>query len=296
VGRGTSPSARLHNVERGIAGVRVSLFVHTGRFRRPSWQRLVGSMLCGVLLALLTYDAHRDLPRDDGTLARIQKTGVWRIGMDISDPPFASEPDGVPIGLDVDFANALGERLGVHVQIQPLGYDGLYDALKTGTVDGLISALSIDPGRYSDVIYSAPYFDNGIVIAARDNGLIRMADLDGRRVAVEYGSTADETARLWQRRLHQLNEQLSQTGDGALDAARTGQADAALTDAVTARLYLKTHSGLTISPVSVTSDPYAVAVRNNSFFLAGAVNAALDAMRADGTLDALVVHWLPIGG
>ncbi|MHB8629433.1 MAG: ABC transporter substrate-binding protein [Aggregatilineales bacterium] len=265
------------------------------RLRCPAWRRLVGSVLCAVLLALVTYDAHHDLPRDDGTLARIRQTGIWRIGMDISDPPFASEPNGAPNGLDVDFANALGERLGVHVQIQPLGYDGLYDALKTGTVDGLISALSIDPGRLGDVIYSVPYFDNGIVIATRDHALVKMADLDRRRVAVEYGSTADETARLWQRRLHQLNEQLSPAADGALDAALTGQADAALTDAVTARLYLKTHTGLSISPVYVTSDPYAVAVRNNSFFLADAITKALDAMRADGTLDTLIARWLPTG-
>ena len=265
------------------------------RLRRPSWRRWVGSILCGVLLALLTYDAHRDLPRDDGTLAHIEQSGVWRIGMDISDPPFASEPAGAPLGLDVDFANALGERLGVRVQIQPLGYDGLYDALKTGTVDGLISALSIDPARFGDVIYSAPYFDNGIVIVARDPALIHMVDLEGRRVAVEYGSTADETARLWQRRLHQLNEQLSQTADDTLDAVRIGAVDAALTDAVTARLYLKAHTGLRISPVYVTSDPYAVAVRNNSLFLAGAINTALDGMRADGSLDALIDRWL-LGG
>ena len=265
------------------------------QFRRPSWRRWVGSFLCWLLLALLTYDAHRDLPRDDGLLAHIQQTGVWRIGMDISDPPFASEPAAVPVGLDVDLANALGERLGVRVQIQPLGYDGLYDALKTGDVDGLISALSIDPAHFGDVIYSAPYFDNGIVIVAQDSALVQMADLDGRRVAVEYGSTADETARLWQRRLHQLNEQLSQTADEALEAVRTGTVDAALTDAVTARLYFNTHTGLRLSPVYVTSDPYAVAVRNNSLFLAGAINSALDKMRTDGTLNALIDRWLPGG-
>jgi len=263
------------------------------RFRRPSWRRLTGSALCGLVLALFTYDAHRDLPRDDGTLAHIRQTGIWRIGMDISDPPFASEPSGTPIGLDVDFADALGQRLGVRVQIQPLGYDGLYDALKTGTVDGLISALSIDEAHFGDVIYSSSYFDNGIVIVAQDSTLQRMTDLDGKRVAVEYGSTEDETVRLWQRRLHQVNEQLEQTADEALNDVGTAKADAALTDATTARLYFKAHAGLTVSPLYVTSDPYAVAVRNNSFFLADAINATLDAMRSDGTLDAMINRWLP---
>lgn len=249
--------------------------------------------MCGLLAVLIAYDAHRDLPRDDGTLAHIQQTGIWRIGMDISDPPFASEPAGTPVGLDVDFANVLGQRLGVRIQIQPLGYDGLYDALKTGTVDGLISALSIDPAYFGDVFYSIPYFDNGIVIVTQDDSIQRMADLDGKHVAVEYGSTADETVRLWQRRLHQLPEELFQTANDALDAVRMGKADVALADAVTARLYLITHPGLNIRPLYVTSDPYAVAVRNSSLFLVGAVNAALDAMRSDGTLDAIINRWLP---
>ncbi len=215
--------------------------------------------------------------------------------MDISDPPFASEPDGkTPTGLDVDLANALAAELGTHVQIVPLSYDGLYDALKVGAVDGLISALPIDLSRTADVIYSPVYFDNGLVLTAPGAGSLpqQMADLDGKRVAVEYGSLADETARLWQRRLHSLDEQLCQTADEALDAARSGQSDAALTDAVTARLYIRSHGGLMLHSDYVTSEPYAVAVRKSSFMLADALGHALDQMQANGTLQHIIDPWL----
>jgi polar amino acid transport system substrate-binding protein len=78
-----------------------------------------------------------------------------------------------------------------------------------------------------------------------------------------------------------------------MNAVQMGKAEAAITDAISARLYIQTHVGLIISPLYVTSDPYAVAVRNNSLFLADAINAAVDSMRRDGTLDAIINRWLP---
>jgi polar amino acid transport system substrate-binding protein len=80
--------------------------------------------------------------------------------------------------------------------------------------------------------------------------------------------------------------------DEAMDAVRQGKADAALTDWVTARLYLRTHRGLSISPDRVTDDVYALAVRLSSYDLAGVINAALNDMERDGTLEAIVRRWL----
>src|SRR5581483_6478786 len=126
----------------------------------------------------------------------------------------------------------------------------------------------------------------------QDDKLRRMPDLEGRTVAVEYGSTGDEVARLWQRRLHRLGIAHFTTPDEAMDAVQQGKADAALTDWVTARLYLRTHQGPSISPDRVTSDVYALAVRLLSYDLAGAINAALNDMERDGTLEAIVRRWL----
>ena len=249
-------------------------------------------MLCLLLLGMFIYDIHHGAIHDN-TYTAIKQSKIWRVGIDISDPPFASEPDGhTLVGFDIDLAHALADRLGVQLQIQALGYDGLYDALKVGTSDSLISALSINPAYYGDVIYSAPYFDNGVVIASANAQFQTMTDLDGKRVAVEYGSTADEAVRLWSRRLHRIDVQHYPAAEAALDAVRTGQADAVLSDAVTTRLYIRAHGGLTMGTDQVTSDPYAVAVRIDSPFLAAAINNALDAMRSDGTLAAIIARWL----
>jgi polar amino acid transport system substrate-binding protein len=250
------------------------------------------SILCLTLVALWLRDWRHSRPYNDGTWARVQQTGILRIGMDASYPPFSDAPGGVPVGLDVDIADEIGRRLHLRIDIVNMGFDGLYDALQTGQVDALISALSIDPVQTSRVIYTTGYIDAGQVLVSQDGQLGRMQDLEGRALAVEYGSLGDETARIWQRRLHLLNLTHFTAANDAMQAVIDRQADAALVDFVTARLYVRTHPGLVINPNPVTHDIYAAAVRLASYDLGGAISDALNAMIRDGTLAAILDRWL----
>lgn len=265
------------------------------RGRRIGWQRIVISVVALVMLALIFRVWRHTVPPNDGTFERVEKSGLLMVGMDASYPPFSNTPSGGdPAGLDVDIANEIGKRLNVKVHVVNMGFDGLYDALFTGQVDALLSALSIAPGQLGRVSYTRGYIDAGTVIVSPDGHYQHMPDLDGKTVAVEYGSEGDETARLWQRRLHSLTIAHFGTADEALNAAAQGKADAALLDSVTARLYLRAHKDakLSISPDLVTSDIYAIAVRQTSLDLEDAISKALDDMQADGTLDAIINRWL----
>jgi ABC-type amino acid transport substrate-binding protein len=242
-------------------------------------------------LVYLVFREYRHKPqRDDGTWARVQQTGVIRLGTDGSYPPFADAgATGIPTGLDIDIAEEIGRRLGVRVQIVNMGFDGLYDSLQTNQVDMLVAALSVDYTR--SVIYTRPYIDAGQFLVA--DRVYTMPELDGLTVAVEYGSIGDEVARRWQRRLRMLNILRTTTTDTALDAVRAGEADAALVDYVSARIYLSQHDAeLVIAPESVEGDMYAVAVRLSSPDLAGVINAVLEDMARDGTLATILDRWL----
>jgi ABC-type amino acid transport substrate-binding protein len=260
------------------------------------FRRIVASILCLILAAWFTFDWYRTQPNNDGTWARVKQSGVLRVGMDVSYPPFSNLINDKPVGIDIDIANEIGRRLGVRVEIANLGYDSLYDALKTGQVDVLISALSIDPTKLDKTIYSYPYINAGQVIGSVDGRYQTMKDLEERTVAVEYGSGGDELTRRWQRRLHQLNMLHFTTAAEAMNAvseATSGRqkADAVIVDAITARLYLQNKNDLKLSQ-PVTSDPYCVAIRLASYDLAGAISDALKDMEQDGTLAAILSHWL----
>ncbi|HET91265.1 MAG TPA: amino acid ABC transporter substrate-binding protein [Chloroflexi bacterium] len=250
-----------------------------------------------MALAVLTACA-----RPDDAWQRVLESGILRVGMDASFPPFEFvAADGALTGFDVELARELARRLEVEVEfVANLPYDGLYDALAVGWVDVVISALVVNPARMGDVAYSAPYFDAGQVLVmagGADGGTSTvqgMADLGGRVLAVELGTRGDLEARRWARRLLDLTLIHCQTADDALAAVRSGQADAALVDHVSALdgIGMTDEPGLGIVGEPVVEEPYAVAVHRQGWQLLQAINHALSEMERDGTLDRMRGEWL----
>lgn len=247
----------------------------------------------GLLVGLLLLTACSG--RAD-SLEIIQERGVLLIGLDPTYVPFeALAPDGGLYGLDVDLGRELANRLGVEASFVLLGYDGLYDSLEIEEVDVLISALWVEAERSEDVVYSSPYVDAGLRLVVREdspNPPRNMEEMAGRSLAVEYASEADAEARRWARRLGNLTVESRNTAGEALAAVESGTADAALVDAITARLYRREHPTLVVGEEPITSEPYAVALRAGERSLLNAIDDVLAEMEADGTLQAIRDRWL----
>jgi len=270
------------------------------RTRKHSRSGLQTARLALVVLALSLAAC----ARPDEAWERVRETGVLRVGMDASFPPFESiAADGTLVGFDVDLARELGRRLGVEVQfVANLPYDGLYDALTVGQVDVVISALVVNPARRGDFAYSRAYFDAGQVLVTPDRPgagpgtcqapVAGMADMAGCTVAVELGTQGDLEARKWARRLADLTIVTCQTADEALTTVRAGEADAAVVDHVSALMAIERGGQLTVVGQPVSGDPYAVAVRRQSQHLLRAIDEALTEMEEDGTIDRLTARWL----
>lgn len=219
--------------------------------------------------------------------------GELRVGVDASYPPFAVATSDDLFGLEIDIATTLGERLDIPVRFVNLGYDGLYDALKVDQVDMLISTLLIDPARRNDVIYTLPYFNAGLVlVSAAESPYTSMDAMPGNRLAYEFGSSAEAEARKWLRRVLPFESRPYELATYALDAVRLGEADAALVDATTARLYLRDHPDWNAQFHPVTDTWYAIATRSDRGEAWAAINDALQSMIEDGTLNALIAKWM----
>jgi arginine/lysine/histidine transporter system substrate-binding protein len=218
-------------------------------------------------------------------------SGELVIAVDASYPPFAVATQDDLYGLDIDLGDEIGRRLGLSVRFVNMGYDGLYDSLKTGQTDIIISALLMDGFRLGDVRYTRFYFDAGLVLVS-DKSIESMHEIVGRSLAYEFGSPADTEARAWARRIGQFDPRPYELPVYALDAARNDEADAALVDAITARLYLREHPEWDAEYEYVTHTPFAVAVRIDRIFIWKLVNRALQDMVDDGTLDEIIARWL----
>jgi polar amino acid transport system substrate-binding protein len=255
---------------------------------------LTGLIVVAVLILawLLTRPGRRFGPQDV-TWIRSQTNKDLYVGLDPNYPPFTEWTPEQIEGLEADIAREIGRRMGVKTSILIMGTDGLYDALYTGYVDMIISGLRVDPTQEYWVHYSRPYYDAGQILVSRAAAPVHhMRDMNSKTIAVELASAGDIAARRWERRLHALDIQRYMLPDEAMHAVQVGEADAALVDTVSARLYLKQHDDLAMADETTVPEGYVIAMRKASFRLVSAVERALADMIADGTLDAIIARWL----
>jgi polar amino acid transport system substrate-binding protein len=246
-------------------------------------------LLAGVLYTLRWYAVTRPAT----TTPELFPYGELRVGIDASFPPFGVATADDLFGLDVDIARELGERLDLPVRFVNLGYDGLYDSLRVDQVDVLISALLIDPLRHNEVHYSTPYFNAGLVlVSAVGSEFDSMATMPDHALAYQYGSLADAEARRWLRRVLPFETRPYELTEYALDAARLGEADAALVDAISARLYLREYPDWDVQQHYVADNWLALATRRDKTSKWIAINEALHSLIEDGTLEMLIDEWL----
>jgi polar amino acid transport system substrate-binding protein len=260
------------------------------------WQKLVKkrkTRAAFILIGLLLLGSIASQSKDE-TWREIQDRGVLRVGVDPTYPPFA-QTDGVSLtGIDIELAQALTEGMGVEVAFSLFGYDGLYDALGTAQVDILISAMVIAPERGRDFAYSEPYFNAGevLLVPLNSTNITGMADLDGRSLAVELGALGHVEAISWAKRLAGLTILTYPTAVTALTAVGTGEADVALVDGISGRLFMRETQGLQLVKPAVTVEPYAVVVRIGDERLLQEVNNILSALQESGQLDTIIEKWM----
>jgi polar amino acid transport system substrate-binding protein len=249
----------------------------------------------------------------DRVWTRIQETGVWRVGMDPSFPPFENfdSATGKPAGFDVDLAEAIAGRWGVRVEFVGVGFDQLLDAVAAHRVDSAISALPIVQHRTREMRFSDPYIEAGMVLAAPVDGVLRQAleaaagrseptaglaaALTGKRLAAEWGSEGDALARALQAQAAgNLQLVLRDSTENALGAVVAGEADVAIVDAISLALFNRAGKRLAAVGAPLRSDPYAIVVPVDAPDLLNRVNEALTGLRVDGSLDEIKARWLAV--
>ena len=288
---------RLRFLRKGSAQEARAEAPAAGRSPQRTWRVALGISLAGLLIVMAAGLATRAVLADrDPTWERIRQSGVWRVGMDPSFPPFENldGATGQPVGLDVDLANAIASHWGVRVEIVGVGFDELLDAVTAYRVDSAISALPVVEHRTREVAFSAPYVEAGVLLVApRENAIAKSEDLAGRRLAAEWGSAGDARARVLQREFNgNLTLVLRESPDLALQAVLDGEADAAAVDAVSLALFAAGQDRLITIGEPLQSEPYVIVVPAHAPKLLAAINETLADLAADGTLAAIQERWL----
>jgi ABC-type amino acid transport substrate-binding protein len=230
----------------------------------------------------------------DTTWQVMQARGKWRVGMDPSFPPFEQLNAGNEmVGFDVDLARQMAASWQLELELVPIGFDSLLDAVRTAQIDSIVSAYPYDPRLTRDVLFSSPYFDAGIRLATRtDSPITSLEDLAGRAVAVEWGSMGDMVGRRLQETTPSLRLVQFATPGEAADALLSNSAiDALLVDNVTLRQAQARGAALRAVGPPLESSPYVIVMPRTARDLHSRIEGQLREMRDTGLLESLEAHW-----
>ncbi len=274
--------------------------------QRRFWVIIVIGLILGPLIAWLTGPGRSPLSflsGQDQTWRSVESRGVWRVGMDPSFPPFQSlDDEGRPVGYDVDLAREMAATWGVEAEIVAIGFDSLLDALQTGKIDSVISALPYDPRETKDFRFSEPYFEAGVRLAVPAGSTITsVEDLAGRNLAVEWGSSGDMLGRQLQRdgiavTLAPYSAPDEVIAALAADSAEVdAEVDAALVDNITLREAQGRGAAVDAVGPPLESSPYVIASPYRAPEMAAQINAALAELNENGQLAELEARWFGRG-
>lgn len=195
------------------------------------------------------------------------------------------------VGLDVEIGTAIAERLGVEARFEETNWDSILQGVDSGRFDLACNGVGYTETRAEKYSFSTPYvYTHKVLVVRKDNEEIKsFEDLKGKKTANTASSTYAAIA-----------EEYGATVTGVDALADTLQlvlqrrVDATINSQVTINDYMIAHPEAEIKVVDEgPGEPVAIPVRkaDDTATLIAAINEALDAMRADGTLAAISIKY-----
>lgn len=223
-----------------------------------------------------------------------------RVGAALPDPPFEFENAAGPAGFDIELMQAIAQKLGRPWQLVPYhgaDFNGIFAGLASGLYDCIASGTTITPGRAALVDFCAPYAISGqslVTDTTRHPALRSIDDLAGLTIAVQRGNTSQPVAeqlvaqgRAGRLRLYAYNEI-----ETALADLSTGGCDAFMKLAPVTHWLVQSRPALAVVQAGITTEPLGICVAKGNHKLRQAIETAQSALRAEGTLPALIAKWL----
>jgi ABC-type amino acid transport substrate-binding protein len=263
-----------------------------------------------LLLALLGLALPMCFPAYAQTLDKIRKSGVITLGYIDGAAPFSyADGNGQPQGYSIELCNAVAEGVGAQLKRQnlkvrwvKLTIQDRIDAVRTGKVDLECSTTTWTLSRQQLVDFSLVTFvDGGSLLVRADSDASRVADLDGKRIAVITGTTTERALRAALTR-GTVKAQLVpiKTRDEGLTLLREGQVDGLASDR-TALIGVVVMSGsgggqYKLLDQDFSIEQYALMLRRGDHDFRLAVNRVLARVYRSGDIHKIYARWLgPLG-
>ncbi|QXL83601.1 glutamate ABC transporter substrate-binding protein [Comamonas sp. NLF-1-9] len=219
--------------------------------------------------------------------SKIKQAGTLRLGATQTSNLFSllNEKDGKMRGFDAGLAQLIARYIlgdGAKIQFTQVTSSTREQVLINDQVDMVLATYSITPARAEKISFAGPYYTSqaGVLVKANNKTIQSHADLAGKKVATQAGSTGPAILAQF---APKATVQEFQTHQEALDALRQGRVDAYVTDYTLLLNALSLGTGdtrLAGAPFGA-EDPYGVGLPKGSDGVAF-VNTFLKKVQADG--------------
>ncbi len=206
-------------------------------------------------------------------------------------PPYEMTTDAGTIeGIDVETAQAIADKLGLELQIDDMDFDAALLSVQQGKADIVMAGVTVTDERKNVMDFSDSYA-TGIqsIIVPEGSDIASPDDLAGKKIGTQRGTTGyiycsddfgDDAVVAYD------------SGLTAVQALNNGQVDAVVIDNAPAKEYVAANPGLVILETSYAEEDYAIGMAKGNTALEDAVNAALEELKADGTLQSIVDKYI----
>lgn len=230
----------------------------------------------------------------DQALQRVKAAGVIRIANTQSTPPWTFLDDSnKPAGYDIDMAYEVARRMGIpKVVFVADSFKNFVEGLKADKYDLVMNDLTPTVERQKQVDFSSPYgVEDFRIFVRKDNTDINsQAELAGKRVGVTTGSSNESWSRA-----HLTKSEIKTYDNGGLVFADLGnrRIDAVIISHFGGLKYANVNH----LPIKEVGEPLtyqlsAAAMAKDEPSLQAAVNQAIAAMMADGTIEGIGKKWV----
>lgn len=215
------------------------------------------------------------------------------VGTNAEFQPFSFKQDDIITGFDIEVISEVLKRLNKKIIFKDMPFDALVPDLQLGNIHVGAAYITPTEERAQRVLFTRPHLigDPMVIISLKNNPLTTLEDLVGKTVAVNEGYFADSFMSE-QPGVFLIRLSSPAVSDGML-AINSGKADAYVTALQPIKPYFEKYdkTNFNVTPIPGTDDSNAFAVSKHHPELRDYIQATLDRMQEDGTLDALKRKW-----
>ena len=256
---------------------------------------LAGSMLltaCGGGNTQATEDTGSDTQQSE--TAENTEGGVLRMATNATFPPYEYYEGDEVVGIDPEIAAAIAEKLGMTLEINDMDFDPAIAAAQTGQADIVMEGLTVTDDRKEKINFTDSYATGvQVVIVPEDSDIQSVDDLEGKLIGVQQGTTGDLYCS---DDYGEENVQKFTSGPVAVEALKNGQIDCVVIDNEQAKSYVSQNEGLKILDTEYITEEYAIGISKDNPELLEQINAALQELKDDGTIQSIIDKYIPPEG